>query len=182
LQIGQLFILAHKGQNGRDKLDLAGRLACKILAQPISKVIVWIYFIKLKSSQLRLVLFAERLKGKVELPLIALFIAFKNSFFKDSFNFSTNFQNGRFYQCQYDGLCILKNFFLFFGTAPSELFPLGFLDVVNIIFLEVVLVLDVGVRCSVGQVALPALAEIVPTLWVLALATRALTIFVHSIR
>lgn len=70
-------------------------------------------------------------------------------------------------------------FFLFLWTASLELFPLWFFDIINIIFLEVVLVLDMGVGCSVGEVALTALAQVVPALWVFPLSPGTLAVFLH---
>ena len=70
-------------------------------------------------------------------------------------------------------------FFLFLGAASLELFPFWFFDIINIIFFEVMLILDMGVGCSIGEVALPALAQVVPTLWVFSLPPGALAVLLH---
>ena len=70
-------------------------------------------------------------------------------------------------------------FFLFLGAASLELFPFWLFDIINIIFLEVMLILDMGVGCSIGEVALPALAQVVPTLWVFSLPPGALAVLLH---
>lgn len=61
---------------------------------------------------------------------------------------------------------------LFFGSSSSQLFPFWFFDIVDIFLFKVVLILDVGVCGSIGEVALATLAQKIAALRILALASR----------
>ena len=71
-------------------------------------------------------------------------------------------------------------FFFFLGAASLELFPFWFFDIINIILFEFMLILDMRVGCGIGEIALAALAEVVPALWVFSLPPGALAVLLHS--
>lgn len=71
-------------------------------------------------------------------------------------------------------------FFLLFWATSFELFSFWFFDIVNIIFFEVMLILDMSVGCSIREVALATLAEVISALWVFSLPPRTLAVLLHT--
>lgn len=71
-------------------------------------------------------------------------------------------------------------FFLFLGATSLELFSFWFFDIINIIFFEVMLILHMRVGCSIGEIALAALAKVVSALWVFSLPPRAFAVLLHT--
>ena len=181
LVVALLVLALHARQHRGDQLDLARDFAGEVLVESLGEVVEGVIEAELKPAKQIFLGLAEGFVVEAELVLIALLIALEDRFFEYSFNFRANFEDGRLDQGEQRGVKIATVFLLFLGTAPLELFPFWFLDIVDIILLEVMLVLDMGVGCSIGEVALPALAQVVPALWILPLPPGALAVLLHRL-
>ena len=102
----------------------------------------------------------------VDSPGVHLVVGLDDHPGEDLFEGGVHLEDGFLQNFQLLDVGLDLGLFFLFGPAPRQLLPLGLADVVEVYFVEVVLLLDVGVGGRVGKVALPAAAGEVSALGV----------------
>lgn len=133
-----------------------------------------------ESRQLLFLRVAEDSELLIEFRFVSILIALQYDLFKCSLKFVADLEDSRFDQGQQADFGCLITGLLFLGSAPLQLLPFWFANILNELLFEVVLVLDVGVGSCVGEVALPALALEVPAFGVFSFSPRVFALLVHK--
>jgi hypothetical protein len=85
-----------------------------------------------------------------------------------------HFQDGLFEDLQLFDVRPPLGFLFLLGSTPGQSFPFRFADIVEVQFVEVVFLFDMGVGRSVGEVAFAAAAGKISALWVALGSSRVL--------
>ena len=84
---------------------------------------------------------------------ISFLVTLKNSMWKNSFKLITYFENRRFNEGKFSCFSGLLAYLFLLGSTSLELFPLRFLNTINIGFILVVFIFSMGVGSSIGEIA-----------------------------